>query len=197
MRRSDTLKEEKKEHTSKKYIQLIETAKDLFFKHGVRRITIGEICKESNVSKVTFYKYFANKDELVRHIRNELIENGFSKFDEINELDIGFPEKVDLITQWRIDFFSNIKSEFIEDVLSAEDTLKEMKSRYLKNIKSAQIKGEVRNDLSPELIWLVTEKLNELVRDGSWKDIFSEYSEFQKQLRKMYFYGLLDYVRKS
>ena len=191
------MKAKEKEYTSKKYTQLIETAKDLFFKHGVRRITIGEICNKSNVSKVTFYKYFANKGELVRHIRNELIEQGFSKFDEINQLEIGFPEKVDLITQWRIDFFSNMKSEFIEDILSSEDTLEEMKSRYLKNIESAQIKGEVRKDLSPELIWLVTEKLNELVMDGSWKEILSEYSEFQEQLRKMYFYGLLDYVRKS
>jgi hypothetical protein len=125
-----------------------------------------------------------------------LIEDGFSKFDEINELDIGFPEKVELITQWRINFFANLKSEFIEDILSVEDTIEEMKSRYLKNIEAAQTKGEVRTDLSPELIWLVTEKLNELVRDGSWKEIFSDYSEFQKQLRKMYFYGLLDYVQK-
>jgi len=190
------LKEKKKEYTSKKCTQLIETAKKLFFKHGVKRITIGEICKESNVSKVTFYKYFSNKDELVRYIRDELIEQGFSKFDEINELDIGFPEKVKLITQWRIDFFSNIKSEFIEDILSVEDTIEEMKSRYLKNIEAGQIKGEVRNDLSPELIWLVTEKLNELVRDGSWKVIFSDYSEFQKQLRSIYFYGLLDDLQK-
>lgn len=190
------MKEKKKECTSKKCTQLIETAKELFFKHGVQRITVEEICKKSNVSKVTFYKNFTNKDELVRYIRDELIKQGFSKFDEINELDIGFPEKVELITQWRIDFFSNIKSEFIEDILSVEETIEEMKKRYLKNIEAAQIKGEVRNDLSPELIWLVTEKLNELVRDGSWKEVFSDYSEFQKQLRKIYFYGLLDYVQK-
>ncbi len=185
-----------KECTSKKRTQLIETAKELFFKHGVQRITVEEICKKSNVSKVTFYKNFTNKDELVRYIRDELIRQGFSKFDEINELDISFPEKVELITQWRIDFFSNIKSEFIEDILSVEETIEEMKKRYLKNIEAAQIKGEVRNDLSPELIWLVTEKLNELVRDGSWKEVFSDYSEFQKQLRKIYFYGLLDHVQK-
>ena len=190
------MKEIKKKYASKKCIQLIKNAKDLFFKHGVKRVTIEEICKKSNVSKVTFYKYFSNKDELVRHIRDELISQGFSKFDELNELDIGFSEKVDLMTQWRINFFSNIKSEFIEDILSVEDTIEEMKRRYLKNIEDAQIKGEVRDDLSPELIWLVTEKLNELVKDGSWKEIFSDYSEFQKQLRKMYFYGLLEYAQK-
>lgn len=191
------MKEAKKDYTSKKCTQLLETSQKLFFNHGVHRITIEEICKKANVSKVTFYKYFSNKEELVRYIRDELINQGFSKYDEINEMDISFPAKVDLITQWRIDFLSNIKSEFIEDILSVEDTIEEMKSRYLKNIEVAQIKGEIRKDLSPELIWLVTEKLNELVKDGSWKEIFSDYSEFQKQLRKLYFYGLLEYVQKS
>jgi AcrR family transcriptional regulator len=141
---------------------------------------------------VTFYKYFDDKEELVKHISDELIIRGFSKFDEINELDISFTEKVDLITQWRIDFFSTINSEFIEDILCIEDVTEEMKKRYIKNIAAAQIKGEVKKELSPELIWLVTEKLNELVKNGCWKEFFSDYSEFQKQLRKMYFFGLLE-----
>jgi AcrR family transcriptional regulator len=190
------VKNSNRKHASAKCTQLVETAKDLFFKHGVKRVTIEEICKRADVSKVTFYKYFSNKDELVKSIRDKLIHQGFSKFDEINELNLSFPEKVDLITQWRIDFYSNINSEFIEDILSLEDTTREMKQRYMENIADAQLKGEVRKDLSPELIWLVTEKLNELVKDGSWKEIFSDYSEFQKQLRKIYFFGLLEQVQK-
>lgn len=191
------MKTEKGEFSSRKRIQLINTAKDLFFKHGIKRVTIEEICERSKVSKVTFYKYFANKDELISYIRDELINQGFSKFDEINELDISFPEKVDLITKWRIEFFSKIKSEFIEDILSVEETVEEIKKRYLKNIVTAQMKGEVRQDLSPELIWLVTEKLNEIVKNGCWKEVFTDYGEFQRQLRKMYFFGLLEDSSKT
>ena len=182
----------KTQYSSKKCAQLIETAKELFFRHGVRRVTVEEICERAKVSKVTFYKYFTNKDELVKHISEDLINQGFSKYDEINELDISFPEKVDLITRWRIGFFSTIDSEFIEDILSIEDVTAEMKHRYIRNIVAAQLKGEVRKDISPELIWLVTEKLNELVRGASWKGVFTDYSEFQRQLRRMYFFGLLE-----
>jgi len=46
-----TVEEKMKEHNSKKSAQLVETAKLLFFKHGVGRITIKEICEKSNVSK--------------------------------------------------------------------------------------------------------------------------------------------------
>lgn len=186
MKKNDNIK------MSKKYIQLIETAKDLFFKHGIKRVTIEEICEKSNVSKVTFYKYFENKMKLAELIKDELIDQGFAKFDEINNLEISFPEKIDQMTQWRIDFFSKMTSEFIEDVMNIEELYKEIKVRYLKNIVSAQENGEIRNEISPELIWLVTEKLNEIVKDGSWRNVFLDYKEFQKQLRKMYFYGLLE-----
>ncbi len=177
---------------SKKSILLIDAARELFFKHGIKRVTVEEICNKAKVSKVTFYKYFDNKLELARFIGDQLITLGFARFDEINGLNMSFPEKVDLMTQWRIEFFSQIGSDFIEEILDLENVYAEIKKRYLTNIKAAQERGEIRKDISIELIWLVTEKLNELVKDGSWKSIFSDYSQFQQQLRKLYFYGLLE-----
>lgn len=176
---------------STKCTQLLETAKELFFKHGIKRVTIEEICEKANTSKVTFYKYFPNKNAIAEFIRDELLEEGFAKFDEINELDISYPEKINRMTYWRIEFFSRMSSEFIEEVLVLEDIQLEIKNRYLKNIQSAQEKGEIRKELSPELIWLVTEKINEIVKEGSWKQIFNDYRDFESQMRKMYFYGLL------
>lgn len=139
-----------------------------------------------------FYKHFSDKMHLAELIRDELLNQGFAKYSEINDLKISFPEKIDLITRWRIDFFSQMTTEFIEDMLDIRDTLEKMKKHYLKVISVAQKKGEVRKELSPELIWLITEKLNEIVMDGSWKQVFTDYREFQRQMRRMYFYGLLE-----
>lgn len=177
--------------SSAKFNKLVETAKTLFYRHGVKRVTVEEICEKANVSKVTFYKYFSNKDAIVRHIRDELMEAGFSKYDEIVAMDISFPEKIDLVTQWRIEFFSQMKSEFIEDIVSFEETIAEMKKRFMANISIAQAKGEVRTDLSPGLIWLAAEKLNEIAVDGSWQGVVSDYNELHRQLRTLYFHGLL------
>ena len=172
--------------------QIIDAARELFFKHGVRRVTVEEICSKAKVSKVTFYKYFDNKHDIAKYIGDELIKLGFARFEEIKGLDLSFPEKIDLMTQWRVEFFSPVSSEFIEEILDLESVYAEMKQRYLENIKAAQQKGEIRKEISVELIWLVTEKLNELVKEGSWKSIFSDYSQFQRQLRRLYFYGLLE-----
>lgn len=186
------MKDPKSKRSARKYALLVETAKGLFFKHGIKRVTVEEICEKSNVSKVTFYRYFSDKMQLARLIIDQLNDEGFSKFDEINQLDLPYPEKVDLMTQWRIEFFSSMADEFIEDTLAFEDVHQEVNKRYLKNIIDAQEKGEIQPDLSPELILLVTEKLNEIVEDGSWKRIFTDFNEFQRQIRNMYYYGLLE-----
>ncbi len=183
---------QKSKPAGKKYAQLVETAKALFLKHGIKRVTVEEICEKASVSKVTFYKYFSDKMQLARIIVDQMNNEGFSKFDEINRLDLPYPEKVDLMTQWRAAFFSRMAIEFIEDVLVFEDVKQEVEKRYLRNIVDAQKKGEIRSDLSPEFILMVTEKLNEIVKDGSWKAIFTDFNEFQRQIRKMYYYGLLE-----
>ena len=176
---------------SEKPDQIIKTAIDLFSRFGAKRVTIEEICKTAGVSKATFYKYFKNKLDLIRHIRDELIEIGFNKFDEISAMDISYPEKIELMTRWRIEFFSQMKNEFIHELFSLDEVVEEAKQRYLRNISMAQEKGEIQPDLSPELIWLVSEKLNEIIRDKSWRTIFTDYSEFQEQMRRLFFFGLL------
>jgi AcrR family transcriptional regulator len=171
--------------------QLIATAQSLFFKHSIKRITIEEICRTAGVSKVTFYKHFANKQALVIHIRDKLLDEGFQQFDIICEQDIPYPEKIAQMTQWRIQFFSQMSSEFIEDIFSMDDIHMKIKSRFFKNIVMARERGEIKKEFSPELIWMVTEKLNELVVDGSWKKITLDYSEYQAQMRNLFYHGLL------
>ncbi len=176
---------------SKKRTQVIKTATDLFSRFGTKRVTVEEICETAEVSKVTFYKYFKNKVDLIRQIRDELIEIGFTKFDEISAMDIPYPEKIELMTRWRIEFFSQMKNEFIHELFTLDEVVEEAKRRYLKNITHAQKMGEIRSDLSPEFIWLVSEKLTSIVRDESWRTVFTDYSEFQEQMRTLFFFGLL------
>ena len=95
------------------------------------------------------------------------------------------------MTRWRIEFFSQMKNEFIHELFSLDEVVEEAKQRYLRNISMAQEKGEIQPDLAPELIWLVGEKLNEIIRDESWRTIFTDYGEFQEQMRRLFFFGLL------
>ena len=47
---------------------IIKTAGELFFRIGIRSVSIDDICRELGMSKKTFYVYFASKDELVEQL---------------------------------------------------------------------------------------------------------------------------------
>ena len=185
------MKKPKGTRQSRKREQIIRTAESLFSRFGAKRVTVEEICREADVSKMTFYKYFPNKVELVRRIRDNWIEEGFAKFDEIDAMDIPFPEKINLLTRWKVEFFSRINAEFIREPIAMDEVVEHARNRCLNNITKAQKKGEIRSDIKPELLWMVTEKLFELTKEGKWKSVFSDYTEYQEQLRNLIFFGLL------
>jgi len=185
------MEKRKRNRLSKKREQIVPTAESLFSRFGAKRVTVEEVCREAGVSKMTFYKYFPNKVELVRSIRDEWVEEGFKKFDEIKSMDLPFPEKINLMTRWKVEFTSRVNAEFIRELVSTDDVIAQVKRRYLNNITDAQKKGEIRSDIDPEFLWLVVEKLGELVKEESWKSVFSELSQYQRQLRTLLWYGLL------
>ena len=47
---------------------IIKTAGELFFRLGIRSVSIDDICREMGMSKKTFYVYFASKDELIEQM---------------------------------------------------------------------------------------------------------------------------------
>jgi len=181
----------KRKRSSRKRGQIIRAGEDLFSRFGAGRVTVEEVCREAGVSKMTFYKYFSNKVELVRTIRDDLVDEGFRKFDEINALDLPFPDKIDLMTQWKVEFAARVNAEFIRELVSIDDVLEQGKRRYLGNIARAQEEGDIHSDIDPEFLWLVVEKLGELVKDGSWQKVCSDFGRYQRQIRTLLFYGLL------
>ncbi len=45
--------------------EIIKTSSVMFFKNGIRSVSVDEICDELRISKKTFYNYFRQKEELL------------------------------------------------------------------------------------------------------------------------------------
>jgi AcrR family transcriptional regulator len=176
---------------SKKQQQVVVTAEDLFKKHGIKRVTIEEICKKADVSKMTFYKYFDNKMGLVKHIWDNWIEEGFNKLDEINAMDIPFPEKIERMFEWKRAFTSKMSIEFIEDFLQMDGGIEKVRGRFFDFIIDSQKKGDIRPEVRPEFIMAVLDKLYELARDEKLLEIYPHFIEFNRELKDFLWYGLL------
>ena len=52
--------------TSSPRERIIQTANTLFYEHGYRAIGVDRLITESGVAKMTFYKHFPSKDDLIR-----------------------------------------------------------------------------------------------------------------------------------
>ncbi|HVA99448.1 MAG TPA: helix-turn-helix domain-containing protein [Bacteroidia bacterium] len=58
---------------------ILQTAVELFFKYGIKSVTMDDIAKQLSMSKKTIYNYYSNKNEIVlaltsAHFKNNICE---------------------------------------------------------------------------------------------------------------------------
>jgi len=63
--------------------RILEESELLFFRYGVRRVTMDDVAKALGMSKKTLYQYFSDKDELVAEATRAHLERERIEFDEI------------------------------------------------------------------------------------------------------------------
>lgn len=177
--------------TEEKRSALLASAEELLTRFGARKVTVEEICRAAGVSKMTFYKHFRDKADLVRCLHDALMNRSFEVFDEINEREIPFSEKIELMGRWKREFMTRLDAGFFRELLDIEHSLEEHKRRYVRNIARGQETGDVRLDVDPEFLWLVLETLGWMFKRDEWRTVCPDLGEAQRQLRVILWQGLL------
>ncbi|MBK5195699.1 MAG: TetR/AcrR family transcriptional regulator [Proteiniphilum sp.] len=184
---------------SKKYWDIINASRDLFWKHGFRRVTILEICGKAGVSKMTFYKYFPNKIDLAKTVFANEVEKGMTRFNELMEEDIPADEKIKGMVLLKAEGTHEISHEFLEDFyLDSEPELKryveektgEAWTRLLLDWKNAQEKGIFRDDFKPEFLLRVSYKIQELLKDEELAAMYDSTQDFILEFTRFVAYGI-------
>ncbi len=186
---------------NKKYSDILAAARVLFWKHGFKRVSVDEICKEAKASKMTFYKYFDNKTELAKTIFDNLVESGEKEFSQIVSSKISPTEKIKRIMLLKFEGTENISREFINDFyLGSETELKNfVEERTLKawenikkDYKSAQESGFIRKDLNVDFIIKVQFKMVELLKDESTVKMFESQQKMIIELATILVSGIVN-----
>ena len=113
--------EKKKSVKIQKRKKIIDKAWELFIKNGYEETKVEDITRELEISKGSFYTYFATKDELLYEVLKKIKNEIIGKLEKINVNQT--PEKVleDYVrdkTNHAIKFFNNMKLNTIEKHLS-------------------------------------------------------------------------------
>jgi len=183
---------------SKKRDLIIKKATELFTRHGIRRITVEEICREAGASKMTFYKYFDNKIELLRHIWQEWFDEGYGRLEEIDAKDIPFKEKMGLLIEYKMGLIEKMSPEFVGELLHAAPELAgfmaEMRDKnislFMEFVERAQERGDMRR-MHPAFFMAAMTKMQELLADGELEKAYADRLEFMREVYNFLFFGIL------
>jgi AcrR family transcriptional regulator len=73
--------------------RIFETACDLFYQHGIRDVGVDQIATEAGTNKMSFYRSFASKDELVAKYLEQKAADLWLWWDETVRLHAGDPRR--------------------------------------------------------------------------------------------------------
>ncbi|MDY0344396.1 MAG: TetR/AcrR family transcriptional regulator [Lentimicrobium sp.] len=178
---------------------MLTAARKLFWKYGIRKVTVEEICQEAGVSKMTFYRFFENKIELATLMLTEIYENALQDYNKIMQSDLTFPEKIRQTVLLKHQGTIDISEEFLNDVYqSDEPVFKELLTKYSElsrkslrdDFTKAQKEGWIRKDLKIDFLMYMMNSIGERMFDEKLKAIFGNSHDLVMELTNFFFYGI-------
>jgi AcrR family transcriptional regulator len=182
-----------------KYNSIRKIAGELFWKHGFKRVSVEEICRKANVSKMTFYKYFPNKTELAKKIYSDIVADAENRFREIMDSDASPAEKIKEVIRMKFEGTMNISPEFMADFYTGSDSelisfVRERTQEILSVLRTdyirAQEKGIFRKDFNVDLLIKMQAKMTELMDDESLTVLYGSRQELIMEFAKLLVYGI-------
>src|SRR5262250_1332565 len=88
--------------------RLLAVASDLFYRHGIRAVGVDAIAEKAGTNKMTLYRHFASKDELVAEYLRRLADKASSSRDSLAAQHPGNPRGQ--LRGWLKDMASHVAS---------------------------------------------------------------------------------------
>ena len=148
--------------------KILKTAGELFFKFGIRSVSIDDICNELHISKKTFYTVFKQKDELVVEMLNAMHQKKEKDYQSVldssvNVLDLlmqSFKKLRHHSVEKHLAFGYDLEKFYPELWHERQIMLKEMDLKYMVQMLRTGIEqGMYREDLNIEATSLLLANL--------------------------------------
>lgn len=141
--------------------RILEAARELFFKYGIKSVTMDDIAKHLSISKKTIYLFFKDKNQIVDTLTTEQLHGHQSEFEEISDASSNaIYEIMELMKCVRTMFMQMNPNLFYDMQKYHPDSWKKFKSfkeeRMLemveKNILQGIEQGLYRDDIDAKII---------------------------------------------
>lgn len=183
--------------TNKIIERIKEAAFRLFSMKAVDSVTMDEIAGQAGVSKVTIYKHFHSKEDLLQDVLALYSDRVFSAVEAVLNSDLDFLEKLRIILLSQADRPRMASGDHLFALLERDAQTGGMLKARLKNIlfrffEQGKQQGHIDPDIPFEILYLHAE----IYRAG-YKAMLAEVEtvapdlESREKMNRLFFWGLL------
>lgn len=181
--------------------EILEAAYKLFFRFGLKSVTMDDIAKEMSVSKKTLYQYFKDKNDVIETALTKHIGQEVHCFDKLKKDSIDSIELIHKISRHIRSSLGNINSALLHDLekyhKKAWKKFKEFKRNYIykwmeETLEEGKAEGHFRSEINSEILANLRILEIEMSFDANAFD-FQKYdlATVQGQLFDHFIYGIL------
>lgn len=178
--------------------RLLESAWALFRHFGIKKVTVEDIAREAGVSKMTFYKYFRNKKDIVLRIMDREMEQGKEQFHRIMDDSVPFIEKVQRLILAKEEAGKRFGEHFLKDIYSGDPSIyqsmmqasQEFQEEIIQAFQAEQARGAIRSDLKMEFLQYMMGRMQNMFLDPELQKFYPDQLSLIRELVKFLFYGI-------
>jgi len=188
-------KEQKKE-------SIIRAALDLFVQYGFKKVSINDIAVKANVSPVTIYNHYGNKDNLVYEVIKHQLRSMMEYYKKIIYGEGTFPEKIREIIFTKVEIASQFRGELAPATFqdnnvyrqpAYEEFEQEAVNMTLDLFKEGKKEGYIGKDISEETLIIYLDILKSGISSSTRLYTDEEsYPRIVRELNELFIYGLVD-----
>lgn len=180
--------------------KLLRASKTLFWKYGIKRVTVEEICDKAGLSKMSFYRSYKNKNAIAEALIEQVFNNSIRRYNQIMESDADFRIKVGSLVKLKYEDVKGISEEFINDIYKKDSSTLSQKLENYRQQSLAQVRqdfikaqknGEIRKDLNIDFMMYMLNDMNIKLFDKELLKIYKTEEALIMELTNFFFYGIL------
>ncbi len=141
--------------------QVLKTAMDMFFRYGVKRVTMDDISREMGISKKTIYQKFKDKDDIIENLISLMLAENLKEIEHISAIAKDPVHEVIETGKYLSKVFSCINPVFIYEIKryypKAWKKLEHFKAKHIMHVLESNLKKGIelkiyRGDLNIPLM---------------------------------------------
>lgn len=141
--------------------KILKTSLELFFKYGIKRVTMDDIAKELGMSKKTIYQFYKEKDDLVNQLCEVEMKKQEKIFEDVTSQSMDPIHEIILISNNMREMMQNINPIFFLDLQkfhpNAFKQIQKFKENcaykdIIRNIKKGKEEGYYQSNIDEEFV---------------------------------------------